>query len=133
MNNTISPKSTQIFTITEDFINAMHQASFSNVQYCSGLFTCMCFPDESSKLLFYKSIGLCSPKSENLKVIYHKSSDEKIAETCTILGFNQYSKDNFTYFQLLIETESGIKIPINSMYLKDMQKSSFGSTLDTEG
>ena len=121
------------YIITDEYINTLTVTEFQNVLYSSAPLVYYTFPDSESELFFYKCLGLCSKKSNDIKPLYHKSSDGKSVELCKIRGFKKYSNDNFSSFQILIETASGAKTPINSMYLKDMQKSSFGTTLYTEG
>ena len=120
------------FTITEDFINNSPIKQFENVLYSKTPFSCHAFSDDKSEMYLYKCLGFCSKKTDKYKILYYKSSDGKKVETCKIIGFNMYSDVDYSSMQLLIETSSGVKIPINSMYLVDMQKPSFGNTVNVE-
>lgn len=104
-------------------------ATIQHAEYNSGDFSYHCFPNNNLKLNLLKQLNIYSKTETVCRSLLYKKSSGDLLDYCNVIGFNLYSEEERTALQLLIETvNSKLFIPINSIYLKDMQKSSFGTT-----
>lgn len=101
--------------------------TIQNVKYNSGSFSYHQFSNDEIKLSLLKQLGLYTKTDATCRPLAYKDSSGVILDTCVVEGFNLYSIENRFCMQLVIKTISSQQyIPINSIYLKDMQKNSFG-------
>ncbi len=109
-------------------------AIIQHVEYNSGDFSYHRFPNDNSKLDLLKQLKIYSKTESVCHPLLYKKSSGSLLDYCNVIGFNLYSEEERTALQLLIETvNSELIIPINSIYLKEMQKPSFGTTAYKEG
>ena len=101
--------------------------TIQNVKYNSGNFSYHQFPDDDKKLSLLKQLKLYKKTDTACHPLVYKDSSGILLDNCNVEGFNLYSEENFFCLQLLIKTVNSEQyIPINSIYLNDMQKDSFG-------
>lgn len=113
------------FSISD--LSIYNQITILNAEYNSDTFSYHTFPNDESKLSLLKQLGIYN-KTENVcRTLLYKDSSGNFIDHCNVIGFNIYSKEENSAMQLVIKTENDNKIiPINSLFLKDMQKNSFG-------
>lgn len=109
--------------ITAD-INAFPLVTLPNVKYHSAPYTFHSLDKSDSSMSLLKQLKLYTETQTDFMPLIYRDSSGTFVDTCHVIGFNFYSDSERFMAELVIKTQYTHEIiPINSVYLRDMQKS----------